>query len=353
MKQKVTLSDLSKRTGLSQATISMILARRSDVSFSEKTIELVRKAAKELGYAAVTRKKITLFSRRTIMVVCPLILNHYYSAVVQSLQSAAAEMQCNVLVYTTYNNPEEEARLLKVMAESDVGGIIFAMMPQSRSLLRKISKTIPIVIIADREESQPLDFIELHNYQAGCLVGSHLAGLGHKNIVCLSTPLSDAFPARMKRFEGLRETWAKLCPGGSVKLFTDFTSPSMVRDNIQIERFLGQELTRAVLEMEKGHFTAFVGINDMIAYGVLDELKARDKKVPDDYSVCGCDNDFPSDLVGVNLTSVEHFMSLNAQQAFRALYKKCSGEGAFSDITLIKNIQPELMPRGSTAAPPI
>lgn len=350
MSRRVTLADVSRKTGLSQATVSMILARRPDVSFAEETVRLVRAAAEELGYSA-TRRRATLFARRTVMVVCPFIRNYYYSTVVQALQSEAAGMECNVLVYTTYGNAGEEARILRVMAESDVGGVIFAMMPQSRPLVRKIARLLPIVIMADREGESAAEFVELHNHAAGSLVARHLAALGHRRIICISTPLSSAIPVRVKRFEGLRDTWAELCPEGKVTLFTSFASQAQARDNILLERHLGRKITAAVLESEPESFTAVVAVNDMMAYGALDALAAAGYSVPEDYSVCGCDNDFPSDLVGVSLTSVEHSMVQNAQEAFRLLCRRMAGETDATEIAVRRNIQPELIPRNSTAAP--
>ena len=350
MSRRVTLADVSRKTGLSQATVSMILSRRPGASFAEETVRLVRAAAEELGYAA-TRRRAALFARGTVMVVCPYIRNYYYSTVVQALQSEAAGMECKVLVYTTYGNATEEARLLRVLAETDVGGVIFAMMPQSRQLVRRIARQLPIVIIADREGESAADFVELHNYEAGALVARHLAGLGHERIICISTPLSPAFPVRVKRFEGLRDTWAELCPEGKVSLYTSFASHAQARDNILLERRLGHKITAAVLEEQAGSFTAIAAINDMLAYGALDALAEAGLAVPEDYSVCGCDNDFPSDLGGVSLTSVEHSMARNAQEAFRLLYRKMAGGTDATEVAARPNIRPELVPRASTGAP--
>lgn len=351
MSRRVTLADISRKTGLSQATVSMILARRPDVSFAEETVLLVRRTAEELGYAAMSRKRVPLFTRRTVMVVCPFIRNYYYSTVVQALQSAAAGMECHVLVYTTYNSAEEETRILRVAAESDVGGVIFAMMPQSRALARKVARSLPMVIMADRESEGAAKFVPLHNHEAGALVARHLAQLGHRRIACVSTPLSSSVPVRVRRFEGLRDAWAEQCPEGRVTLFTNFVSQAQTRDNILLERQLGREIAEAVLESEPDDCTAFVAVNDMLAYGVLDALAAAGLKVPEDYSVCGCDNDFPSDLAGVSLTSVEHFMPQNAQLAFRTLYRMMAGDHPGTDIAVCRNIRPELVRRASSGAP--
>ena len=45
MKKKVTTTDIAKMAGVSQATVSMILNKKYNVSFSRETIEKVEKAA--------------------------------------------------------------------------------------------------------------------------------------------------------------------------------------------------------------------------------------------------------------------------------------------------------------------
>ncbi|MBQ7609032.1 MAG: LacI family DNA-binding transcriptional regulator [Desulfovibrionaceae bacterium] len=355
MSKRVTLADLKEKTGLSQATISMILAKRNDVSFPEETVRLVQDAARELGYVPVTRKQVTLFSRNTILVVCPFTLNYSYSTIVQTIQRMATSMGCNTLVYTTYGDTEEERRILKVMAESDVGGAIFAMMPHSKALLQKTSTRMPVVVIADPDDTLSVSCIKLHNYYAGSLLAQHLLSLGHTHIACISTPLSVTIPARVRRFEGLRDTWKQHCPHGEVQLFTSFVRQEEKRE-LMLERKLGRDITFSILDNEPKRFTAFVAINDMLAYGVLDALHELKRKVPEEYSVCGCDNDFPSDLAGVSLTSVEHFMAQNAELSFLVLYDMMQqdqkkGVHPSTDIAAHKNIQPELIIRHSSGKP--
>ena len=51
-KKKATSSDVAARAGVSQATVSMVLNRKYNVSFSRETVERVEQAARELGYEA-------------------------------------------------------------------------------------------------------------------------------------------------------------------------------------------------------------------------------------------------------------------------------------------------------------
>ena len=55
-KKKATSSDVAERAGVSQATVSMVLNKKYNVSFSRDTVEKVEKAARELGYQLPSRK---------------------------------------------------------------------------------------------------------------------------------------------------------------------------------------------------------------------------------------------------------------------------------------------------------
>ena len=59
-KKKATSSDVAARAGVSQATVSMVLNRKYNVSFSRETVERVEQAARELGsFPDVGNTKLT------------------------------------------------------------------------------------------------------------------------------------------------------------------------------------------------------------------------------------------------------------------------------------------------------
>ena len=64
----------------------------------------------------------------------------------------------------------------------------------------------------------------------------------------------------------------------------------------------------------------------MVAYGVLDAVRAAGFRVPEDYSVCGFDKIFPSHFLPVGLTTVEHYIVDKGRNAFEMLHAKLSGE---------------------------
>ena len=68
-KKKVTSTDIAKAAGVSQSTVSMILNRKYNVSFSKDTIERVEAAAKELGYVPQKRKTRKESKKEKLLVV--------------------------------------------------------------------------------------------------------------------------------------------------------------------------------------------------------------------------------------------------------------------------------------------
>ena len=55
-KRKVTSMDIAKAAGVSQSTVSMVLNKKYNVSFSKETVEKVERVAKVLGYVPQKRK---------------------------------------------------------------------------------------------------------------------------------------------------------------------------------------------------------------------------------------------------------------------------------------------------------
>ena len=326
----------------------MILSGRTDVSFSADTVRKVRETAEALGYAPTAKKRPSLFDRKTVLIVCPNVLNPYYSTIVQAIQQAAADKDCDTLAYTTYRDAENEIRILNAVAGSDLAGVVFTMMPQSTELVERVNRLVPVVVIGDRNTSLNVDTVEMNNYSAGAIIAHYMIGLGHKHIAYISTTLNEANSARVRRLEGVRDTYRDECPEGSVIVRSREVTPKEERDNISIEHAVGFELTRNCLGERR--ITAFVAVNDMVAYGVLDAIRAEGRRVPEDYSVCGFDNIFPSQFLPVGLTTVEHYIADKGRNAFEILHSKMSGESSDRNITRVE-FKHHLIVRDSTAAP--
>ena len=78
-RNKVTSSDVAKRAGVSQATVSMVLNKKYNVSFSKEVVRKVEEAAEELGYVLPKRRARKEERReKFLVVISPNLTNPYY-----------------------------------------------------------------------------------------------------------------------------------------------------------------------------------------------------------------------------------------------------------------------------------
>ena len=193
--------------------------------------------------------------------------------------------------------------------------------------------------------------VDVNNFSAACLVARHLIQLGHKHIAYLTTTLNDHHIARVRRCEGLQDTYRRLCPEGSVTVYCRDIKYEQELRSPDIELESGRELAYECLK--NPGITAIVSINDMVGYGVLDALLERGYRVPEDYSLCGFDNSFPSGFQRMQLTTVDHSTVNHGGRAFHLLQEKMEGrpeQGSAYPITRVE-YESRLILRGSTGAP--
>lgn len=352
---KPTLNDIAKETGLSQSTISMILNDKSGVPFSEGTVRKVCEAAKRLHYVKRGQKsseKKDFFHKKTIAIFCPNVSSPYYATLIQSVEQAAHEKNYGTLLLTTYRDRDNEISDLDIIRRTDIAGIIFTMLPQATEMVEKINVTIPVVVIGDRNSTVQLDTVEVNNYKAGVLVAKHMIELKHRHIAYISTTLDANNAPRVKRLMGIQDTFAKECPEGTVLVKSRTVTPKDELNNLPVEYTVGYELAQECLSDRQ--ITAFVAVNDMVAYGVIDALRAKQFRIPEDYSVCGFDNIFPSQFSGTALTTVEHYILEKGHLAFDILEKRIDQGGGAEEaprpITRVE-YQNHLIIRGTTAPP--
>lgn len=319
--KRPTIRDIAQEAGVSPASVSMILNQKNLTRFSDDTVRLVQAIAARRGYQLKHPRRGT---DGTVMIICPSVMNPYYATLIQSMEQEAMEQGFSTAIRTTYWNRQAEARLLEYGAASpDICGIIFAMIPQQPELARATAQKLPMVAVGDHNQDLGIDTVDVNNFHAGELVGRHLIELGHQNIGYISTALNAEHSARVRRCDGLRSIYQSLCPTGRVRILSVDISSHVELNTTDIEHDVGFQLAQQFMN-EHPKTTALAAINDMVAYGVIDGLRAMHLRVPEDVSVTGFDNIFPSQFSGVRLTTVEHSILERGRIAFRLMADRLS-----------------------------
>lgn len=360
-KKKVTSSDVAAKAGVSQATVSMVLNKKYNVSFSKDVVRKVEEAARELGYELPKRKKRREEHHREnmLVVISPNLTNPYYVMLLQGIESRAADQGFGIFVCNTQRDLNMEERYLKMILSMKPQGVIYMCNPSQCFMeqVKELSSRIPVVVINNQNEKLDVDAVELDNSKLGRLMARHLLELGHQNVGYIAPPLTVRQKQRSRRVEGFLKEFQKAGLGEHVVIRAADEQLDKDVPGIDSEYRIGYDLTRELLR-EHGELTAIVGLNDMIALGIMDALSDEKYKVPADMSVMGCDNTLISKVKNVSLTTIEHFVIYKGMDACDIILKKMlSRIKKYTEIEPVSiyhvEYEPKLVVRGTTSYPRI
>ena len=354
----MTSSDVAKKAGVSQATVSMVLNKKYNVSFSKEVIRKVEEAAAELGYEVPKhRAKKEEKREKLLVVISPNLTNPYYVMLLQGIESRAAEQGFGIFVCNTQRDLGMEERYLKMMPQLNPQGIIYICNPSQcfMETVVDLAKRIPVVVINNQDERLEVDAVELDNSKLGRLMARHLLELGHRHVAYIAPPLTARQKQRSRRVEGFLKEFQKAGLGENVVIKAADEQIDRDIPGIDSEYKIGYNLTRELLK-EHQELTAIVGLNDMIAFGIMDALHDEKYKVPGDMSVMGCDKTLFSKVKKVSLTTIEHFVIYKGMDACDIIMKKIKSRTKhYTEIEPVSiyhvEYEPQIVVRGTTSYP--
>ncbi len=340
--KKPTSKDVAKLAGVSQSTVSFVLNNKNDVSISPETRAKVFEAAKKLNYVPNIFGKGLRTNRSMILgLMIPTITNPYYPMLTQQIEEYASNEGYNIILCNTYRNKDKEEFYLNLLLEKAVDGIIYGFTPNFSELLNKISKTVPIVIIGEKDDSVNISTVGLNSFRAGEMTVQHLIELGHKKIAFITSPLTNISLSRERRLKGIISKLKEYHLDKNL-IVKAYTSEYEITDSTyEIE--IGYEL--AIDLIKETDVTAIIGVNDMVAFGAMNAILNQGLKIPDDISICGFDNIYLSRLIKPKMTTIDHHITHRSKLAFDLLLKKIAGE---EDSILRIEYEPKLVIREST-----
>ena len=332
MSSKPTLRDIAEATGVSAASVSMILNGKSLERFSSQRVASVLAEAERIGYRTPSAR----CAGKQIAILSPSVSNPYHTMMISGIDAAASAAGYHLLDTLDY---------------SRVAGIIFAMTPIQTAKVRELSRRVPIVAVGDRVADCGIDTVDVDNFGAAQLVAKHLIDLGHKRIAYLSTALNEHHISRMRRGEGLQDAYRRWCPEGSVTICSHVNSLEAEISTPDLEYRSGMELAYKCLRNDK--ITGIVAINDMVAFGVLDALQREGYRVPEDFSLCGFDNVTTSGYQRIQLTTVDNNTFSHGKSAFNLLLERIEDGLNSREDQPINRVEyhSRLIVRGSTGKP--
>ena len=191
-----TSDDVARLARVSRATVSNYLSGSKYVS--PRLAQRVAKAVKMLNYRphGIAR---SLASRKTysIGLLVPRISSSFYPRIVSAVESTVGKAGYSIILGESCENVSTEERMLKVLAEKRVDGIVWVpCSARNLAFAHSLSASgFPVVVVDRRLDTNELDIVTSDNSGAGRDGTRYLLSLGYRRILLFSFSQNHA-PAR-------------------------------------------------------------------------------------------------------------------------------------------------------------
>lgn len=335
-----TLKQVAARAGVHPGTASRALNPATQGLVSEQTVRRVQAAAKALAYRPNSMARGLKTNRTTMVgIVVPDLSNPLFPPIVRGVEDVLTRAGYTCLIADTDNDAERERESFETLRARQVDGLVVASALRDDAAVREAAaQGLPMVLINRRDDSTRLPAVTGDDRNGIEQAVRHLVGLGHRRIAHLAGPSSLSTGA--DRARAFRHLVAELCGPEAADLVEECRAYAVDE---------GARATRLLLDRPGPAPTAVVAGNDQIAIGVLDVLRERGLRCPQDMSVVGY-NDMPFvDKLSPPLTTVRVPHAEIGAEAARLLIRWIGGDSSAPTTT---TLPVDLVVRGSTSAPP-
>lgn len=301
VRQRVTLADVAKASGVSPTTASLVLTGRGrDLRISHDAERRVRSAAQELGYRRDAASAGPCKARtRTIGLISDSVVSSLLAGdMVRGAVEAAGERGFMLFTGESGGDPEVERSLVEAMRDHRVDGIVFAAMYTRTVIVPKGLADGPAVLLnALPAGRSSLPSVLPDEVQAGRSAARVLVDAGHREGIHLigAGPGLDRTPpnsiAAVERLAGIREVFA----AAGVTMAGARPCADWSPEN-------GYDATRELLRHTRPE--ALLCFNDRLAFGAYQALADASLAVPDDVSVMSFDDHPIASWMRPKLTTV-------------------------------------------------
>jgi LacI family transcriptional regulator len=316
-------------------TVSRVINNSGYVS--DATRAKVEAAISELGYIPnMLGPSLRFRQTNTLALILADITNPFWTIVARGVEDAAQEKEYNVILCNTDESLQKQDQYLTMLLKRRIDGILFVPADDRAESVELILKQNVDVVVLDRcIASAEVDVVRGDSFGSAYKLANHLIELGHEHIAILSGP-QNIFTST-ERVAGFRQAMTE------AGLEHNF-------DNIYWGSFRqnpGYTARQAVKSSPRP--TAYMAVNNFIAYSALQVFAQQDLHVPTDVSLVTFD-DFPASINPTPfLTEAIQPAYEMGYQATQLLLARLQDDGPADRQEIV--LPTEIIVRQSTASP--
>ena len=288
--KKKTIYDVAKEAGVSISTVSRVINGSGYVS--AETRKKVEQGCADFRPAASARE-IQSKKSRTIGVIINhendyFFMNESFVNVLRAIVTVAQKWGYRILLEHNKLNTD----ICGLYYEGRVDGILVLGCNEQDGLIEKLKNDqVPFVVIGTCKDEM-VSQVEINNKKASYDVVNYLIGLGHRNIGIITGSLQ--YASGKDRLDGYKEALSD----AGIPVREDLIE---VCDDFSDKK--AENLTKKLL-YNPAKITALVTFNDIIAVASYRAAKEMKKKIGEELSIVGFDDDRVAAYITPALTTV-------------------------------------------------
>ncbi len=286
-RNKVTMKDIARESGVSLSTVSLVLNDKPGLP--QETRAKVMSTAREMGYEIRTPPLVIprashlstlgMLVKRSVGDSTPPSSNIFFSHIIAGIEAACRQENISLLYGTLpVDDKNRSMEIPRLMADPRVDGLLMVGNYLDEPLHEAIrQRGIPVVLADGYACIDEYDAVNIDNASGAYAAIKYLIEKGHRHIAFLgSYPDSRiSFRYRRRGYQqalqdyGIEECYFGDCPHNNREAIIS-TACRLLTENPQI--------------------TAIFGCNDEVAIIAIHGVLEAGKRVPDDVSIVGFDN---------------------------------------------------------------
>lgn len=331
--RRPVIADVAREAGVSVPTVSRVLSGSVPVS-DEKRAQVVA-AMKRLNWRPhPAARALAKGERRMVGVIALNTVRYGYARTLQGIEEAAREAGYLVLIAVVESEEQEamDAAIDLLLGQSVAGVVIIEFDPVGVAVSRALPPGIPVVAAAAAGQTRsPHPHAYLDDRVAAREATEYLLSLGHGTVHYLAIPATDTRTGRARGWRQALEAAGAPVPEPIAAAYDPGSGYSV-----------GQALAA------DASVTAVLCGNDELAIGLLRALAEVGRRVPEDVSVVGFDDQPFAAMWNPALTTVRQDFDDLGRRVFGLLNTLMTTGSA----PRTSRARPDLVVRESAGPPP-
>ena len=332
-KSHTTIADVAELAQVSKMSVSRVLNGQTGVS--DKTRQRILEAVDQLGYVPNLNPRLRPGASRLIALLIPDITTTYMGEILRGVSGAAERLNYGLMLYTqgSTDHAQRTSYYLSLLDNSLVDGVLMVVPRDYETIVGELKAHDLAYVIIDHHSGTANEPSVAATNRKGVLDAMrHLLALGHRRIGFITGRMDIA--CSHDRLQGYRDGLAEVGQA---------FDPDLVREGDFLQP-TGFRQAHSLLTMDDPP-TAIIASNDVMAFGVMDAVKASGLTVGQDISIIGFDDTFMASQVYPPLTSVRQPLANMGETALEMLVTLLQGRTVLNPR---RELPTELIIRQST-----